>query len=127
MSCMVQVDGNLEIGEIRFRSGSDGRNDVGTANVDDVSVTSHAMVQVVKVDRDHRLAFRKQGLQLLHCHRIILGIIEGEVADLKSLNWDTSKEISDSARCTLSVRSVQSSKCRMVFAIFTPVCFCLRQ
>jgi hypothetical protein len=44
VSCVVRVDGNLEIGEIRFRSGSDGCDDVGTANVDDVSVTSHAMV-----------------------------------------------------------------------------------
>jgi hypothetical protein len=127
VSCMVQVDGNLEIGEIRFRSGSDGRDDVGTANVDDVSITSHTMVQVVKVDRDRHLAFCKQGLQLLYRHHIILGVIEGKVADLKSLNWDASEEILDSARCTLSVRSVRSSKCRMVFAIFTPVCFCLRR
>jgi hypothetical protein len=61
------------------------------------------MVQVVKVNRDRRLAFRKQGLQLLHRHRIILGVIEGEVADLKSLNWDMSKEISDSARHTVTI------------------------
>jgi hypothetical protein len=127
MSCVVRVDGNLEIGEIRFQSGSDRHDDVGTANVDDVSVISHAMVQVVKVDQDCRLTFHKQGLQLLHHHCIILGVIEGEVANLKSLNWDVSKEILDSARCTLSVRLVWSSKCRMVFAIFTPVCFCLRR
>jgi flagellar biogenesis protein FliO len=126
MSCVVRVDGNLEIGEIRFQSGSDGHNNVGTANVDDVSVTSHTMVQVVKVDQDHRLVFCKQGLQLLHHHYIILSVIEGEVADLKSLNWDASEEILDSARHTLSVRLVWSSKYRMVFAIFTPVCFCLR-
>jgi hypothetical protein len=47
---MVQVNGNLEIGEIRFQSGSDGCNNVGTANVDDVSITLHVMVQVVKVN-----------------------------------------------------------------------------
>jgi hypothetical protein len=48
-------------------------------------VTSDALIQVIEVDRNGCLAFREQRLQFSHSHRIVLGVVECEVADLKKI------------------------------------------
>lgn len=53
------------------------------ADVNDMRVTSDALIQVIEVDRNGCLAFREQRLQFSHSHRIVLGVVECEVADLR--------------------------------------------
>jgi hypothetical protein len=41
------------------------------------------MVQMIEANRNGRLAFSEQQLQLLHSNCVALGIVEREVADLR--------------------------------------------
>jgi hypothetical protein len=94
------------------------------ADIDYVCVASDAVIQMVEVDRDGRLAFREQSLQLLHRYCVVLGVVECEVADLKN---SLGCERIDIARRTLSVMSARSSKYSIAFAMLTPECFFLRR
>ena len=54
---------------------------MGRTNIDDVCITPDTMVHRMKVDPEC-LALGKQRLELPHCHGVVLGIVECEVADL---------------------------------------------
>jgi hypothetical protein len=56
---------------------------VGGADVDYMGLTLNAMVQMIEANRNGRLAFSEQRLQLSHSNCIALGIVEREVANLR--------------------------------------------
>jgi hypothetical protein len=56
---------------------------MGGADVDYMGVTSNAMVQMIEANRNGRLAFSEQRLQLSHSNCVALSIVEREVADLR--------------------------------------------
>lgn len=92
-------------------------------DIDDVCVTPDTMVQVVKIDRNVCFTFREQRLQLSHSHRIVLGIVECKVADLKKVKGHTRMIY---GRLTFRVTSARSRRYTIVLAILRPECFFLR-
>jgi hypothetical protein len=82
------------------------------------------VVQMIEVDSDGFLASCEQRLQLLHGDGVVLSIVEREMADLKKSS--VNEQVIEGGY-TLSVTSARSSRCKIVLAIFLPVCFFLRR
>ena len=79
---------NFGLSKIGSGSGYYRCNDVRRADIDDVSISSDAMIQWVEVDHGSELAFSKHRFQLLYCHHIALSAIECKVANLKRLVFE---------------------------------------
>jgi hypothetical protein len=82
-SCILGIGRNFKPREIWFRSGSDGSNDVGGADIDYVGITPDAIVLMVEADHANHLAFGQQALELFHGRCVVPGVVESDVADLK--------------------------------------------
>jgi len=58
---------------------------MGGTDVDNVSIAPDMMFHQMEVDPRH-LMFGNERLKLSHCHSIVLGIVEYEVADLNDIS-----------------------------------------
>ena len=58
---------------------------MGGTDVDNMSIAPDMMFHQIEVDPRH-LMFGNERLKLPHCHSIVLGIVEYEVADLNDIS-----------------------------------------
>ena len=89
-------------------------------DVDDVGVAPDVMIQWVEADHGGELAFSEHRLQLPHCHRIALSVIECKVADLKRLAFEERDIIGDTylARDASTIKKILDGPCYVVARMF---------